>query len=127
MQQYTFIDLAKYTSVNSAISNSNPANISPMGWNPSWNAKSRSQSRNFYLILNPEVRDHVHKSLPLLCILSQMNSVHTLHPFPSISIFDSLSSMNIHLQLNAVWPTTVLPLIYDIAVHSQTVFLSTHM
>ena len=59
-----------------------------MEWSPSREANSASASQKFPLILwNPKVYDSLHKSLPLVAILSQLNLVHTL----------SYSFLNIHI------------------------------
>jgi hypothetical protein len=50
---------------------------------PSWGAKSFSASQEIpHILLNPEVRYRIHKSLPPAPILSQLNPVHGPIPLP---------------------------------------------
>jgi hypothetical protein len=68
-----------------------------MEQSPSSEANSCSATQEILSILwNPKVRYHLHKSLPLVPILSQINPVHTPHP---ISLKSSLM-LSSHLQLD---------------------------
>jgi len=64
-----------------------------MDQSPSWEADAHSASQILNLIWNPKVHHHVHKSLLLVPILSQMHLVHTLHPIPLRSILIISPSM----------------------------------
>jgi hypothetical protein len=67
-----------------------------MEWNPSREANSSSASQKFPLILwNPKVYGSLHKSLPLVAILSQLNPVHT----------HSSCFLNIHITRTCGWRT----------------------
>jgi hypothetical protein len=104
---------------SSAVRNCNPANISTMGQSPSWRTKSLAANQEIlHVLLNPEFRDRVHKSLPLVCILSQKKPIPILTCLFFNIRFRSLSGITVHLQRNAAWPKSVLPVIYDLVVHS---------
>lgn len=47
---------------------------------PSWEANSHSPTKQTLTFMEPKVPCHVHESLPLHSILSQMNPIHTLMP-----------------------------------------------
>jgi len=67
-----------------------------MEQSPPWQANSSSASQEIsYLSWNSKVQYHVHKSLPLIPILSQMKPVHIL-----TSSSSSSSSSKIHYNIN---------------------------
>jgi len=50
---------------------------------PSWEAKLFADSQEISRILwNPRIHYHIHKFLPAVPILSQLDSVHTHNPLP---------------------------------------------
>jgi len=71
---------------------------------PSWEANSHSASQEiFFLLWNPEVHYRVHKSPPLVPVLSKMNPVHNfLSYFSKINLIFTL-----HLCLGL--PTGLFP------------------
>jgi hypothetical protein len=52
-----------------------------------WETNSQSASQILRLLWNPKVHYHVHKTSPLVPIMSQMNPFHTSPCFPEFQFF----------------------------------------
>jgi hypothetical protein len=72
-----------------------PSNYNSMGRSPSWEANRHSSSQEFtHLLWNLKVNYHVHKSLPLVPILSHIYPFHTISPcFSKIRSFVIFTSV----------------------------------
>jgi hypothetical protein len=64
-----------------------------MELSPSWESYNGEAPQEFpYSLRNPKVHYHVHKSLPLVAILNQINPVHTIPSYLRSHLFLSLPS-----------------------------------